>query len=909
MNFEPKKITREHVLSGVQRIENEGVSLIASTRWLVEINGKSYPPKEIMRYAHEEMNGEHIWEHGGGPPTNKFLAKLGFTISDKAAVTDPVSDLIVKYKAELTANGLNDEAYKWEMLKIFGGRPDTNAVDFSNELRTVDYRNLIYPVGLGVVHHLAKERTDAYRECFKVLFDEQRPLQERIQYFNTHTLEIYREIVPEQKFSHHQDERTMATFLTYHNPDKYTFYKDSFYQKYCKLIGVKAKNKGEKYIHYLELVHNFIEDYVSNDEELLGMVSNLTGDNHFKDENHLLLAQDILYRTLDKLVGVNRKYWRMGTSDGTDSYWQFMLDNGKAEIGWGDIGDLDDADVKDKKTIAQLLSDAGYYTDNNSLRSRKAGEIYNFYADLHIGDVVLAQDGQRVLGIGIVSDEYHYDGEHAFSHQKDIEWKVVDPKLSNAHGNQTTFYQLTDFTLINQIDALLENPNHLPTNKKSRTMSNTSLNQILYGPPGTGKTYTTVRLSLETLGDNLDGLDREGVKKLFDKRVNEGRIVFTTFHQSLSYEDFNEGIKPISPDEEGQSLSYKVLNGIFKRLCVDAERKTTLNFDDTYSKLIQAIMNKGNDFFELKTRTGSSFWLKVNRNNNLSVFTSDKKNYQGSMTKENLEIFAGGTPVFIGWEGYANSVIEYLKKSFKLSDAHIDNSQKPFVLIIDEINRGNVSQIFGELITLIEEDKRIGKPEAITVTLPYSGTKFGVPANIHIIGTMNTADRSVEALDAALRRRFTFLEMPPIPKLIQEEGNKIHELEIEGTTINLVDILTKINSRLNVLLDKDHLIGHSFFMKVTDIESLKVAFSKEILPLLQEYFFGDYGKISLVLGEAFCKGAKVGNTTSLFAAVTSGYDSSAYSEKLVYSITDPIQMADKEFKDALVKLMGQEGAV
>lgn len=270
----------------------------------------------------------------------------------------------------------------------------------------------------------------------------------------------------------------------------------------------------------------------------------------------------------------------------------------------------------------------------------------------------------------------------------------------------------------------------------SRPIANSNI--ILYGPPGTGKTYHTIEKAV----DIIDGVDsdrtHDAAKELFDKYKEEGRIVFTTFHQSMSYEDFIEGIKP----ELGfGSLGYKIENGIFKQI----------------------------------------------------------------------------------------------------SNAAKDYSSKKYVLIIDEINRGNVANIFGELITLIEEDKRLGNSEQMTCTLPYSKEQFGVPNNLYIIGTMNTADRSVEALDTALRRRFTFEEMMPKPELLKETDDGI----------NLTDFLNVINKRISLLKDREHQIGHSYFMKVTDKTTLIDVIFKNVIPLLQEYFYGDYEKIQMVLGKTF----------------------------------------------------------
>jgi 5-methylcytosine-specific restriction protein B len=168
---------------------------------------------------------------------------------------------------------------------------------------------------------------------------------------------------------------------------------------------------------------------------------------------------------------------------------------------------------------------------------------------------------------------------------------------------------------------------------------------------------------------------------------------------------------------------------------------------------------------------------------------------------------------------------------------------KPFVLVIDEINRGNISRIFGELITLLEPTKRAGTGEALTVTLPYSKEPFSVPANVHIIGTMNTADRSLTGMDIALRRRFEFIEMPPQPELLDK---------VTVGDVPVGELLRVMNQRIELLLDRDHCLGHASFMTLVDDPSparLQAIFANTVLPLLQEYFFDDWQRIQWVLND------------------------------------------------------------
>lgn len=483
-------------------------------------------------------------------------------------------------------------------------------------------------------------------------------------------------------------------------------------------------------------------------------------------------------------------------------------------------------------------------------------------------------------------------------------------------------------------------------------------NVILYGPPGTGKTYRTInksvaiadRIKEEKLSKRL--ANRDELKDRFDELLIDnwdnpiGQIAFITFHQSINYEDFIEGIKP-SVNSKNE-VYYEVLPGVLKRMAGLAQNNwlyaqkgdiTNLSFEDAFNQLrdqwyedpgIKFRMKREGKEFTITGFTKSSINFKKasgGEGHTLSISTLRDYYY------DKKEIRPSGVGV------YYPGILEKLK-SFKPEESP-EKEVKNFVLIIDEINRGNISQIFGELITLIEEDKRLGKKESLAVTLPYSREKFVIPPNLYLIGTMNTADRSVEALDTALRRRFQFEEMQPRIDLLmtermlwqfwwdnkqyswdedayiglekpfyeligfppgsdnREEKDKYwdpiwnegtpNEKQIDSlkdfvqtfTGIRLNLLLRAINLRLEKLLSKDHMIGHAYLINVRSVSDLKTAFFHKLIPLLQEYFYGDYGRIGLVIGQAFLR-TQDKNAVKLMKV--GGYDTSDLNEKIVYHL-------------------------
>jgi len=369
-------------------------------------------------------------------------------------------------------------------------------------------------------------------------------------------------------------------------------------------------------------------------------------------------------------------------------------------------------------------------------------------------------------------------------------------------------------------------------NQESKNKLKISLNQILYGPPGTGKTYSVIERAIEIIEVVIPS-SREETKEKFKKYQKEGQIEFVTFHQSYSYEEFVEGLKP---DLESDDIKYKIEDGIFKSICNKAKNlvfKSGLKVDN------YEILKVTDECLHIKKPNGNVVMLPLKYLDELIVLYDDKKiTIEDIKNKRVVEKMSKNTEPYIV-NGYPNIYAKLIEYYFE--NEYYEN--KNYILIIDEINRGNISKIFGELITLIEEDKRLGNAEEIKVKLPYSKEPFGVPKNLYIIGTMNTADRSITLMDTALRRRFEFVEMMP-------EYDNLPP-NIEG--INISEMLKAINERIEYLYDRDHTIGHAYFMKLNDIEEserfeeLQNIFKNKIIPLLQEYFYDDWEKIRLVL--------------------------------------------------------------
>jgi 5-methylcytosine-specific restriction enzyme B len=474
-----------------------------------------------------------------------------------------------------------------------------------------------------------------------------------------------------------------------------------------------------------------------------------------------------LNRILNRRDGALHRYWKVGTTEGTDgvSHWTEMRDGNFVSIGWAEqVPNLSEAITQEKSGAKDQIRDwlLPLYPSNPGVASRKAGEILNLAQEISEADLVLACEGQTVLGVGRVRGPYEYDGSLDFPHKRSVEWLTLDSwQMPEQEGRRTTVYELgksaANLLELEQrlyrrdlmVKRELQHP--IPAAQAASLPPLDSFSEridvilrrkgqvILYGPPGTGKTYSALAVANELAA-------RHTFRKRFidlaaperERIVNcNGLVRVCTFHPGWGYEDFIEGLRPTTLS--GQMV-FEPRDGIFKRLCLDASKEP----------------------------------------NGL------------------------------------------------------------FFIVIDEINRGDLPRIFGELLTTIEYDKRDRR-----ITLPLTGSTFAVPRNVFVIGTMNTADRSISLIDTALRRRFSFVEMMPDSALLA--GRR-------AGSLLLGPWLDALNARLRLHLKRDARnlqIGHAYLMPPQPITSV-VEFARilrdDIIPLLEEYCYDDFGMLKVILG-------------------------------------------------------------
>lgn len=661
------------------------------------------------------------------------------------------------------------ETYKWQLMEEC---KNADPLTIVGKFFKSTFSNLMFVYQLSSLKMIYDSHPDELRQIVEDLYDDSKPLFDRL---NTYSEKIAG-LTPEGK-AQPDDERTAASLLTCHNPNRYAFYmSDTTYRPFCEFLGVEtAKKKNANYPHFLKLLE-LLAAVVNKDEELKTMIKDATPN---LEQYDLMTAQTIIWcmqthwhkLTRDESNDINIKYLirKFYTNHGMAEIYQQRTDiDGKSPNVWlwapGEKASQW-AELHNSSEIAlgwDYIGDYTQYTSNDDFISAlKASEEYKktkpdqalymiraFRNDIKRGDLVLVKGGlSKILGWGYVDSDYYFvpSANHLKSRRKAV-WIndrqfVVNKNRSTGSNKilpQKTLTEISKYP--NMLNDILEqidnntmeygNPSD-PNIQIAADLLHNSGQIVLQGAPGCGKTYITTELSVY-MCDGKVAKTHEENKARYKELVELGRIGFTTFHQSLDYEEFVEGLKPDTANES-EDIKFKVEDGIFK---------------------------------------------------------------------------------IISWNAEQNS--------------------EPHVLIIDEINRANISKVLGELITLLEKSKRLGEKDEFTVTLPYSRKEFGVPSNLYIIGTMNTADRSLGYIDYAVRRRFAFMTLASDPYCITSfYKNNFPLLNKETGLYTAVKLIIKDNLANDFDFD-DFMLGHSYFMAETEKE-YELNRDYKLKPLLLEY--------------------------------------------------------------------------
>lgn len=785
---------------------------------------------------------------------NSILNDFNEQFSSNDSEEQLLESLILQY-ASFKNSAEYDEQYKWDYASKHKNEFD-NLDDFENKINGLGNYNFrpYFLQRTGQNHLMEPYNIETFKSSLKILLDESVDLEQRINKF----LENLRNLLKNDEHWNNKDmmpDETDASYFLFTNDyTKYLLFNPkTAFNNFAKRFNLSdLLDKNDRVKRYIK-----IQDYCNN--ILLPKMNRILNKTHT-----LLDAQDFI-RYVDNINSV-------------------------------------------ENLRTELLE---YYTDLNFIIDDTPNDYTAIKREKNIAEVHRVNSKNTKFRVIINYDKLP-------ENMRDNCKRVPDSYGWTLNGEcwVTSRNSLDD--VIRKIDSTLGNfvENNYENHKEIDKM-NIPLNQILYGPPGTGKTYNTVLKAMSII-DNAEYKDvseeqYSALKTRFDELKQAGQIEFVTFHQSYSYEEFVEGIKPNLNDEK---LGYVLENGIFKNICDHAKpivtttiKREPIDFsntkvfkmslgntlekeDDIYDYCIEndvvSLGWKDVDFSDCKTSqdfkdrddswgaTALERFVKWMDIGDIIIISNGNRNFRAIAQVKSNYFYDKNTPIShthfrkVEWL-YKGDDIHYSKINDKIfsqqsiygyfspskkgqqdynPDLKTDELNKiitgevnkevskPHILIIDEINRGDVSKIFGELITLIEEDKRIGNKYQMKTTLPYSKKSFGVPNNLYIIGTMNTADRSIALLDTALRRRFDFEEIMPRPELL---GGKV----VEG--INLQTLLTRINERITNKYDRDHQIGHSYLMGVNTKEQLERAYKNRILPLLNEYFYNESKTVAEIL--------------------------------------------------------------
>ena len=605
--------------------------------------------------------------------------------------------------------------------------------------------------------------------------------------------------------------------------------------------------------------------------------------------------------------------WLIAAGEGA-YLWDDFVKSDMIKIGWSDVGDLSPISAKKQLEIAVKKAYPDYSEGRTDAKNpdKVVAMLWSFSHEIKVGDIVFVKSGMsQIIGRGTVKSDYKFGEYGEYQHARDVEWTHMGkwevpftcPQRALSKLSPDKCRRLEDIVsqenMNGTVNSVHDNTETEKMNKQKGDIP-FALNTIFYGPPGTGKT----RKLLEIAKNNF----YEEVVQLTDAERNANVVANLGWWEvaALCLLDMENSAKvpeimahPLMTAHLQNTSSQHPTNSVWGQLQIHTK-------DDCPNvKYSLERRSEPKVFFKNQDST----WT-VDRDL-LSEIQSDLLNLleQYHAKPKATEIKRYQFITFHQSYSYENFVegicaddedgnIRYYVKPgvfWKFCQLAQNDQEHSYALFIDEINRGNVSGIFGELITLIENNKR----GVLHLMLPYSKKDFCIPKNLYIFGSMNTADRSIDALDSALRRRFSFEEMVPQPELLSEPDSKLKSLSID-----LCELLKAINRRVEFLLDRDHKIGHSYLMHIQadsyeeELTNLKNAFKNQIIPLLEDYFYGNLEKVRMVLGEKFIVSEEADGVLKSDCLMCDT-DAVDFQDKTSLKVADISKLTEEDFKNLI----------
>lgn len=802
--------------------------------------------------------------------------------------TNLLNEIIENYKKDINQYR-PEELYKWAAIKEFKNNWNT---DESSELfedmmkkslnkaGNLLVSSFYYPLRM-ILEFVAKD-PEFVKSMFKYLFDETVDLKLRINAFIDSSEKMLNEHYSERNLNHYQDLHAISTYLGFMYPDKYYLYKPSIDKKALDHIGIDIRNsdKTTTLVNYFSAC-DMVYEHIINDKELLKLSEDSLNDNCYKKDKHHILTWDLLYyagkklsENVDTVENINEeKVWLYSPGVNAE-YWNECIEKGIMVLGYDELGDLNK--YEDENELFEEIKRV--YNQKNPYNDKCA--CLDFLNTMKIGDKVIAKKGSRtLLGYGIVESDYIYDDSREnYKDVRKVKWIKVgewqNTIINNVVKTLTEISQYKDYpeqllNIINGVEVNMDNKNYylLVSNPKIWDFSSISVGDTIdYTPINNAgnkrriyQNYLDIKVgdsaiayeatpSKEIVGlyEVVSKSDTKLTLKKIEQLVNtisynilkENEIIFKSeaftnnFQGSLfkftkeEYEILYDIIREANP----------IINNIYEKYTINDFFNEVYIEENKYDEIINVLIRKKNIILQGAPGVGKTFMAKRIAYSILGEKNTDRvKLIQFHQSFSYEDFIEGIRPdedgKFILVKGL---FYNYCKKA----ESDPNNN---YYLIIDEINRGNLSKIFGELLMLIEDDKR-----GESLTLAYSKLQFNVPRNLYIIGMMNTADRGLAIMDYALRRRFSFIEIEPA---FENKTFKDYQKDLNNDYLNsTIKKIQELNKDIkeDSSLGEGFMIGHSFFCKLENPsdQDIRNIIKYEILPTLKEYWFDNESKIN-----------------------------------------------------------------